>query len=98
MSKVNKPEIVPEVCIDHDKSKYHIEIELPGVSKERINLEFGDQSFCIRAPREDVVFNGCYTLAHSVDSKKVDAKFENGLLMVKVPFQKPLGGSKVQIK
>lgn len=93
-----KPEIAPEACIDHDRKKYHIEVELPGVDKSKIDLEFGEQSFCLRAARDDVVFNACYTLAHSVDISKADARFQIGLLKVSIPFKSPLGGTKVSIK
>ncbi len=93
-----KPEILPTVCIDHDKEKYHIEIELPGVKKESIDLEMGDRSFCIRAEKKDAVYNSCYTLAHPIDKNAVDAKFESGLLLLTAPLKEPLGGTKVRIK
>ena len=48
-------EIYPNVCVDHDAEKYHIEVELPGVNKQKIDLKMGGRSFCIRAPKEDVV-------------------------------------------
>ena len=98
MSRTQKQEILPEATVDHDREKYHIEVELPGVSKEKIELEFGEQGFCVKASRDDVVFNACYSLAHTVDPKKADAKFENGLLKVTVPFKQPIAGTKVQVK
>ena len=98
MSKENKPEVAPSTCVDHDSEKYHIEIELPGVRKEDVELEVGDQSFCIRAPTKDLVYNTCYTLAHTIDTAKVDAKFDNGLLIVRMPFKAKIGGKKVAIK
>lgn len=57
-----KIEILPSVCVDHDEEKYHIEIELPGVKKEDIDLEMGTESFCIRAYKggTDVAYNACY--------------------------------------
>ena len=41
--------IFPSICADHDEEKYHIEIELPGVKKEDIELEMSDESFFIKA-------------------------------------------------
>ncbi len=93
MAKTTKsglPEVLPEVCVDHDKEKYHIEIELPGVKKEDIDLEVGEDSLCIRAPREDAVYSACYSLAHSVDTGDVSARFDNGLLTVKAAFKHPI--------
>jgi HSP20 family protein len=91
-------EVFPDVCVDHDEEKYHLEIELPGVKKEDINLEMGDASFCIRATKGDLVYNACYTLAHSIDTGKIKANFENGLLTVLAPFQHPLHGIKINIE
>jgi HSP20 family molecular chaperone IbpA len=98
MARAQKPEVPPEACVDHDREKYHIEVELPGVAKEKIELEFGEESFCVRAPRGDLVFNACYTLGHPVDMSKVDARFDSGLLKVTVPFKQPIAGTKVQVK
>lgn len=97
--KSELPEILPAVCVDHDKEGYHIEIELPGVKKEDIDLEMGEESFCIRAPKEDIVYSSCYALAHSIDTENVDAKFDNGLLTIRAPFKSPIRvGVKVAVK
>ena len=93
-----KPEILPTVCVDHDKEKYHIEIELPGVKKNTIELEVGERSFCVRAEKSDLIYNSCYTLAHPIDKDTVEAKFNSGLLTVKAPLKAVLGGKKVTIK
>jgi HSP20 family protein len=93
-----KPDILPAVCVDHDRKKYHIEIELPGVKKSSIELEMGERSFCIRAEKRDGVYNACYTLAHSIDRDAVEAKFESGLLMVTAPLRDSLGGIRMPIK
>ena len=97
MSKA-KPEVLPDVTIDHDKEKYHIEIELPGVRKEDIQLDVGDQSFCVKAPAEDITYSCCYTLAHAVDPKKADATFNNGLMKLWLPLKSKLGGTRVAVK
>lgn len=98
MSKENPPEIAPNVCVNHDRERYYIDIELPGVKKEDIELEVGEQSFCIKAPTKDFVYHACYTLAHTIDPKGVEAKFNNGLLTVKAPLKSKIGGIKVAIK
>ncbi len=98
-AKSDRPEILPVVCVDHGKERYHIEIELPGVKKEDIDLEMGDELFCLKAPKEDLVYSSCYALAHSIDAENVDAKFDNGLLTIKAPFKSPIQvGIKIPIK
>lgn len=91
-------EILPDVSVDHDEEKYHIEIELPGVKKEDINLEMGDASFCIKATKGELGYNACYTLAHYIDTGHTKANFENGLLTILAPFQHPLRGTKINIE
>ncbi|MFB3888158.1 MAG: Hsp20/alpha crystallin family protein [Candidatus Bathyarchaeia archaeon] len=100
-TKPSEKEVVvttPEVSVDHDDKGYYIEVELPGVKKEAVSLTVGAQSFCVEASREDVVFMGCFTLAHPVDEGKAKAKFESGLLKVEVPLKAPLKGKRIEIQ
>jgi len=98
-AKAEKPEVLPTVCVDHDREGYHIEIELPGVKKEDIDLEMGEDSFCIRASKEELVYSSCYALAHHIVPKNVNARFANGLLTIRAPFKTPVHvGTKIAIK
>ena len=90
--------ITPEVCIDHDDKMYCINVELPGVDKNHIELSVGEQSFCVEAARDDVEYVGCFSLAHAVDESKAKAKYENGLLSVEIPLKGPLKGKIVKIE
>ena len=90
--------VTPEVCIDHDDKAYYIDVELPGVDKEHVDLSVGEQSLCVEATREDTVYLGCFSLAHPVDENKAKAKFENGLLKVEVPLKAPIKGKRIRIE
>jgi len=104
--KVTKPEsseeevtvITPEVCIDHDDSAFYIEVELPGVDKEHVDLSIGEQSLCVEASCDDIVYLGCFNLAHAVDESKATAKFDNGLLRIEAPLKAPIKGKRIQIE
>jgi HSP20 family protein len=96
--KKEKPTVTPNAFMDHDKKFYYIEVELPGVKKEDIELSVSDQSFCVRAPREDVEFLGCYMLAHLSNTDATRAKFENGLLSMEIPLKKEQKEKKVTIE
>jgi HSP20 family protein len=97
MSEVTKPTIAPTVFADHDNENYYIQIELPGVKKEDIELQVSEQGFCIKGPREDIEFSCCYQLAHEVVHTRAKAKFENGLLDVVIPLTHPVSGIRVKI-
>jgi HSP20 family molecular chaperone IbpA len=86
--------VAPEVCsfVDENHTKLTIEIALPGVKKENIKLKMHEDSFNISAPREDNHTEYVSTLALCCPVKpgKADAKYENGLLRVEVPFKDPM--------
>jgi HSP20 family molecular chaperone IbpA len=90
--------VTPEVNIDHDDKSYYIDVELPGVAKEHVDLSVGEQSLCVEAAREDIVYLGCFSLAHPVDESKAKAKFENGLLRIEVPLKAPLKAKRIPIE
>ena len=90
-------DVTPEICSDHDDEKYHIEIGLPGVKKEDIDLTMGGNHFCLKAPKGDITYNACYTLAHLIDPTKVTSSFENGELVILAPFAHSLKGVKIPI-
>ncbi|HLB99735.1 MAG TPA: Hsp20/alpha crystallin family protein [Candidatus Bathyarchaeia archaeon] len=96
-AKKTKPAIAPTMYMDHDDKNYYIQVELPGVKKEDVDLTISDQSFCVRGAREDRELLGCYILAHPVNPDNVKARFENGLLNIEIPIKKILKGKKVPI-
>jgi len=102
MAKNNKILTItcPEVSVVHDEKDEGLEItvELPGVSKKDVDLNVSKQGFCVSANREDMRYEGCFQFAHEVDSDKTKAKFENGLLLMTVPFVEALCGKKIAIE
>jgi HSP20 family protein len=98
MEEIDRIPVVPTASLCHDKESYTIEIELPGVHKKDIEFEASDNSFCLRAPRDDIEYFGCWMLAHSIDPTKAKATFTNGLLRVTAPLAESLEGVKVPIK
>ncbi len=90
--------VTPDVGIDHDDKTYYIEIELPGVDKEHVDLSVGTQSVCVEAARDDIVYLGCFSLAHPVDELLAKAKYDNGLLRLEVPLKAPIKGKRIKIE
>lgn len=91
----------PTCEIFEEGNSYVLKVDLPGVSKNDVVVECDKDQLIIRAERKEEkkqeskkkylseTFYGSYTrsftLPSSVDDKKVDAKFENGVLTVTVP-------------
>ena len=45
-----------------------------------------------------MLYSACYSLAHEVDLKKVEAAFKDGILTVNLPLKKPVKTVKIAIK
>lgn len=98
MGEEFRPLISPIVMIDHDREKYKIQVELPGVKRDDIALEVSESSFCIHAEREDVEITGCYFLAHPVAVNATDAAFDGSMLNVEIPFKVPITGKRIEVR
>ena len=79
----------PDVCsfVNKENNKLHLEISLPGVKKEDIQLKMRADSFYLSAPRDDIEYVTTQAFCCPMNSNQVDAKYENGLLKIEVPFK-----------
>lgn len=64
-----------------------VDIELPGVKKEAIDLSMHEDIIHVTAEREDLEFHGHLQFPIRVDPTKAKATFANGLLKVQVPLK-----------
>lgn len=100
MAREEKQVKVPMININHndDDSGLVITVDLAGAAKESVDLDIGERGFCIKAEAEDFRYDNCYTLAHEVRPKETRAKFNSGLLTIRVPFKETSRGHKVAIE
>src|SRR5512141_959411 len=92
--------ISPDICVfgDDNLETLNIQIQLPGVDKDDIDLRFYEDGFYIAAKKEDLKYMGSYSLLFPVRPEKAIAEYSNGLLTINVPYMKPLKeGVKVKI-
>lgn len=91
----------PSCEVAEEGNNYVMKFDLPGVPKDQVKVEIDKDQITVRAERKEEkkqeskkkffseVYYGSYsrsfTLPGPVDEKKVDAKFENGVLTVTVP-------------
>lgn len=98
MSERDSVILTPIACFDHNLGNYYIEVELPGVDKEHIELTFAEQNVCVVGSGDDAELLGCWWLAHEVVEDKAKAKYENGLLTITIPLQQTPKGKKIKIE
>lgn len=91
----------PSCDISEEGSNYIMKFDLPGVTKEQVKVEAENDQLTIWAERKEekksesrkkFLSEVCYgsysrsfTMPGPIDEKKIDAKFENGVLTVTVP-------------
>lgn len=91
----------PTCDIAEEGDNYVLTFDLPGVKKDEVKVEADNDQLTVRAERREEkktestkkylseVYYGSYartfTLPGPIDEKKIDAKFDNGVLMVTVP-------------
>ena len=99
MAAEEKRVVAPAVNVSHndEDSGLRIAVNLAGAPKESVELEMGKEGFCVKAEAEEFRYETCFMLPHRVRGDKAQARFESGLLTIKVPFEDTLRGHRVPI-
>ncbi|MCU0610136.1 MAG: Hsp20 family protein [Chitinispirillaceae bacterium] len=92
MSEEQVISLSPNVCFeaDEDDKNGTLEIALPGVKKEDIELKLNEDSYSIVAKRGETKYVASQSFCCPVIPKKAKATYENGLLQIKVPFKETM--------
>jgi HSP20 family molecular chaperone IbpA len=100
MARKEKQVKVPLININHndDDTGLVITVDLAGAAKESVGLDMGERGFCLKADAENFRYDNCFMLAHEVKPKETRAKFNSGLLTIRVPFKETSRGFKVAIE
>jgi HSP20 family protein len=79
----------PDICsyIDDEGEMLIVEISIPGVKKENVDLKLTEDSLYLNAPRDDVEYVGALAFCCPVVPDRGEAHYEDGLLRVTVPFR-----------
>ena len=89
----------PKTCayVDEKHSLLLMEVSLPGVNKADIDLRLQDDSFYLKAHRENIEYVSSLALCCPVEAEAAKAKYENGLLRIEAPFKEEFAGT-VKVK
>ena len=103
--------LTPEVDIYENKDEYVLEADMPGVTKEGLELTLDGQVLTIvghRSPEtvpgnplyresQHYDFRRVFELDPAIDTAKINAKMENGILVVRMPKAEKVKPRKITI-
>lgn len=97
-SSFNTTSFSPKFDISEKKNQLIIDAEVPGIKKEDLKITLQDNTLTIEGEKKNVKkeeerkyfltersygsFTRSFTLPEDIDSEKVNAKFENGVLSI----------------
>lgn len=110
-TKRNRPVLRPVSNICEEDGKVMLRLEMPGVTKDGVDVRIEDQHLIVEGTREEAPTEGAFvirerrsgdyfqrfTLDDTVDREKVDAKMQNGVLTVTLNLKDSVKPRKVQI-
>ena len=103
LADLSSPAAGPRFPVDlyEDKDNLYVRAELPGVTREAINIEMVDGYLNLNASRKsgDETFNlaRSITVPETVQADKVSASYENGVLTVTLPKQEQAKPRKITV-
>lgn len=99
-------EVIPALNWHEDEGNFHIQIELPGVKKDAIELELENAVLSVRAERvhrqgdseERVTLTRSVSVPEGVRTDKIKASYSDGILTVTLPKEEERKPRKIAIK
>lgn len=92
---------VPASFAQEKENAYELEVELPGVRKEDIEIHFENKVLSVSAIRKrgeaEWKFKRDFRVSENVDTENVKASYENGILLLELPKKKQPEVKKIEI-
>ena len=99
-----------KVDISEDEHAFHLDAELPGITKEQIALNIEDDVLTIKAERSQKEeekkkdyhriersygsFSRSFNIGELIDQENIEAAFDNGVLHISLPKTQPVNKTK----
>ncbi len=111
-NRENRPCVSPLSKIHEEEGKVILQLEVPGVKKEDVNISIDDNQLRIYAPRNEETLDGAYllrerncgdfekvfTIDDTIDRNTVDASMDDGVLTIALQFKEETKPRKIKIK
>jgi HSP20 family protein len=109
-----KGEWSPAVDISEDDDNYYLNVELPGINREDVSVRYEEGLLSITGEKKSLKkeekrnyhrverlygkFERSFRVPSRIDSEKIGAKFENGMLMITVPKLEEAKPKQIDVK
>jgi len=108
----NARSLAPAIDVDETADEYVVSADLPGIKKEDINIEYTGNQLTISAERKQEMLEGqnperrerfygtyqrSFTLPVGVETDKIAANYDGGVLTVHLPKGEKVKAKRIQI-
>ncbi|HDR04399.1 MAG TPA: Hsp20/alpha crystallin family protein [Candidatus Marinimicrobia bacterium] len=103
----------PRMDLEETSTQYNLRLELPGMSKENVQISFEDSMLVVNGEKKEPVrqkenryhyseivygkFSRAIKVPTNVESDKISANFENGILTITIPKSEQAKPRKIEI-
>ncbi|GBD02705.1 Spore protein SP21 [bacterium HR18] len=104
---------VPRADLAETEDAYLIHLDLPGMNKEELSITYQDGTLAVSGERKTETkeekanfvrlersygrFYRSFTLPKAVDDKRIEAKYENGVLTIRLPKAEASKARRIEI-
>jgi HSP20 family molecular chaperone IbpA len=86
--------ILGRASVVEDEEKYHVKIALPDADPQELAVEVSEWRMAVRTPSAQGREESTLDFSHPIDTESVTARFEAGILEVRVPKAR---GRKIEV-
>ncbi len=105
---------VPSMDVSETDSHYHIQLTLPGMRKDEINIDLEDRRLTVTGERKEETkdnnrryhvretrlghFERSVMLPNNINQDKIDARFEDGILNIDIEKKEKQVNKQIKVK
>ena len=109
----NRFTFAPSCEVSEENNHYTLKFDLPGIPKDQVKIELADNRLTVSAERKEETrkdtkkvhleelsygsYMRTFTLPSAVDEKKVDAKYDNGVLTITIPKMESAKAKQIEV-
>ena len=91
--------LTPAWDTSETENHFLLSLDIPGVAKEDIKIDFDKNTLTITGERKRVgTFKRSFTLPNTVESEKIEARYENGVLEIILPKLQTMQPRRIEVQ